>query len=136
MLKTIIKEIIITLLLCVAILLVLSILFYDYNPINKVVPNKIAYSAPEDIKNELEEKNVQNTISIQNKTYTIEGSDLNIYKKSNTYNPSKVNPFASTPSEDTNISTSGNTVKTNTEDTTKVNGVNGNASTGKDSALK
>ena len=58
MFKTIIKEIIITLLLCIAILLVLSILFYDYNPINKVVPNKIAYSVPENIKNELEKVDV------------------------------------------------------------------------------
>lgn len=137
MFKTIIKEIIITLLLCIAILLVLSILFYDYNPINKVVPNKIAYSVPENIKNELEKVDVENTFAIENKIYTIEGADLNIYKKSNSYNPSKVNPFASTPSENTNVTTSENTVKANTtgnttktedttkvtENTTKVNGV-------------
>lgn len=147
MIKTIIKEMVITLLLCITILLVLSILFYDYNPINKVVPNKIAYSAPDDIKNELEEENIQNTISVQNITYTIEGADLNIYKKSNSYNPSKVNPFASTPSEDTNITTSGDVVKTNTtgnpsnttsktENTTKVNGVNSNTSSNKNTGLK
>ena len=145
MIKTFFKEMMITLLLCVAILLVLSILFYDYNPINKVVPNKIAYSAPESIKNELVEENVQNTLAIENKIYTIEGSDLNIYKRSNTYNPSKVNPFASTPSEDTNVTASGDTVKTNTngstthnggtsqtENNTKTNGVNtsGNKNTG------
>lgn len=137
MFKTIIKEIIITLLLCIAILLVLSILFYDYNPINKVVPNKIAYSVPENIKNELEKVDVENTFTIENKIYTIEGADLNIYKKSNSYNPSKVNPFVSTPSENTNVTTSDNTVKTNTtgnttkkeetanvtENATKVNGV-------------
>lgn len=129
MVKTIVKEIIITLLLCIAILLVLSILFYDYNPINKVVPNKIAYTVPEDIKNELEEENLQNTFEIENKTYTIEGSDLNIYKKSNSYNPSKVNPFASTPSEDTNVTTpSDPSTKTNTQGNTntKTNNVKTN----------
>lgn len=47
MIKSILKEIIIVLLLCAIILFVLGILFYDYNPINKVVPNKIAYSVPE-----------------------------------------------------------------------------------------
>ena len=43
MVKSIIKEIIIMLLLCVAILLILGVLFYDYIPSNKVVPGKIAY---------------------------------------------------------------------------------------------
>lgn len=139
--KNIIKEIMITLLLCIAILLVLSILFYDYNPINKVVPNKIAYSAPENIKNELEEENVQNTISVQNVTYTIEGSDLNIYKKSNSYNPSKVNPFATTSSssENTTASTDGvntNTTENKTENTTENVLENKNTSTEKNTGLK
>ena len=49
MIKTVFKEIIIILLLCLAILLILSVLFYDYNPISKVVPNKIAYTVPENI---------------------------------------------------------------------------------------
>lgn len=116
MIKSIIKETIIVLLLCAIILFVLGILFYDYNPINKVVPNKIAYSAPENIKNELEE-NVQNTLSVENKIYTVEGSDLNVYKKSKTYNPSKENPFASTSSESGNITSSGNEIKTNANTT-------------------
>ena len=122
MIKSILKEIIIVLLLCAIILFVLGILFYDYNPINKVVPNKIAYSVPENIKNELEE-NVQNTLSVENKVYTIEGSDLNIYKKSKAYNPSKENPFASTSSEDAN--TTNNTLKTNTNSEQGKNTANG-----------
>lgn len=111
MIKTILKEGIIVILLCVAILLILSILFYDYNPIAKVIPNKIAYTAPEDIKNDLEEDVEEEEIQIQNKVYMIEGSDLNIYKKSNTYNPSKENPFISTPVDSS--TTSSDTVKTN-----------------------
>lgn len=136
MIKSILKEIIIVLLLCAIILFVLGILFYDYNPINKVVPNKIAYSVPENIKNELEE-NVQNTLSVENKVYTIEGSDLNIYKKSKAYNPSKENPFASTSSEDTN--TPNNTVKTNTNSEQGENTANGtktNTSTNNTGRLK
>lgn len=113
MIKSIIKETIIVLLLCAIILFVLGVLFYDYNPINKVVPSKIDYTIPENIKNELEE-NVQNTLSVENKIYTIEGSDLNIYKKSKTYNPSKENPFATTSSKSENTTSSGNEIKTNT----------------------
>ena len=136
MIKSILKETIIVLLLCAIILFVLGILFYDYNPINKVVPNKIAYSVPENIKNELEE-NVQNTLSVENKVYTIEGSDLNIYKKSKAYNPSKENPFASTSSEDAN--TTNNTLKTNTNSEQGKNTANGtktNTSTTNTSKLK
>ena len=136
MIKSILKEIIIVLLLCAIILFVLGILFYDYNPINKVVPNKIAYTIPENIRNELEE-NVQNTLSVENKVYTIEGSDLNIYKKSKAYNPSKENPFASTSSEDAN--TTNNTLKTNTNSEQGKNTANGtktNTSTTNTSKLK
>lgn len=122
MVKTVLKEVFIELLLVIAILVVVAILFYDYNPINKVIPNKIAYTTPENIKNELEEENVEIEVSIENKVYTIEGSDLNIYKKSKTYNPSKENPFASTV-EDENTTSGSNIVNTNTngQTTTKDN---------------
>lgn len=122
MVKTVLKEVFIELLLVIAILVVVAILFYDYNPINKVIPNKIAYTTPENIKNELKEENIETEVSIENKVYTIEGSDLNIYKKSKTYNPSKENPFASTV-EDENTVSGSNIVKTNTngQTTTKDN---------------
>lgn len=111
MIKSIIKELIITILLCAAIILILSILFYDYNPVTKVVPSKVAYTTPENIKNEIAEADVSNIITIENKIYTIEGSDLNIYKKSNSYNPGKANPFADTASSvvDNSTNTTGNT---------------------------
>lgn len=111
MVKTILKEVIITTLLWILILLILSVLFYDYNPITKVVPNKIAYTAPEEIKEELKEESiVDDTINIQNKIYKVEGSDLNLYKKGNSYNPSKQNPFASSTSQTVNATTQKNVV--------------------------
>ena len=55
MLKSVIKEIFIILLLSIAILLILGILFYEYIPINKVVPEKEAYTTPEEVKNEINE---------------------------------------------------------------------------------
>ena len=139
MIKTILKEIIIMILLCVAIIFILSVLFYDYNPINKIVPNKIAYSVPENIKNELEEEEkVENKLVVENKVYTIQGSDLNLYKKTNTYNPSKENPFAKTSSGAPSGTGSGNNVNgsgTSTGSTQGNNnstqsGVSGNPSSG------
>lgn len=126
MIKTVFKEIIIILLLCLAILLILSVLFYDYNPISKVVPNKIAYTVPENIKNDLEEENTIEEITVENKVYTIEGSDLNIYKKSKSYNPGKANPFSTTTEDDTNTveNTNGNAGTTPVTNTNSINNTN------------
>lgn len=112
MAKTVLKEIIITLLLCIAILLILSVIFYDYNPLNKIVPGKIAYSTPEDIKSEIEESQVndilENTFDV---VYSIDGSDLNIYKKSNSYVAGKANPFSTIPEDTTTeVTDNGQTV--------------------------
>ena len=131
MIKTILKEAIIILLLCIAILIVLSILFYDYNPINKVIPNKIAYTTPENVKEELQEETIQTTLEVQNKVYTIEGSDLNIYKKSQSYDPSKDNPFATTAETD-----GGTTSVDNTTNSTKNNSVNNNSESNPNNTTK
>ena len=116
MIKNFLKEVIIILFLCIAILLVLSIMFYDYNPITKVVPNKVAYTTPEDIVNILDEENINANVEIEKRVYTIDGSDLTIYQKSKTYDPSKENPFVSTPTSPEESTPSGE-VKTNTNGT-------------------
>ena len=51
MIKSIFKEICIMILLCIAIVLVLGVIFYDSIPTNKVVPNKLsAYTTPENVR--------------------------------------------------------------------------------------
>ena len=128
MIKSILKEIIITLLLCIAILLVLGIMFYDYNLLNKVVPNNIAYTTPENIKNEIEQQEVKDILEGRiDVVYSIESTDLNPYQKSNSYVPGKLNPFSAIDESavegngqaNNNNNTSGNTTnkepgKTNT----------------------
>ena len=118
MVKSIIKEIIIMLLLCVAILLILGVLFYDYIPSNKVVPGKIAYSTPENIQEEVNEEVIEaNKTKI---TYEVTDADLNIYKQSNSYVPGKRDPFSMESTQATVNSTGGTTnnngeiVETNT----------------------
>lgn len=107
MVKSIIKEIIIMLLLCVAILLILGVLFYDYIPSNKVVPGKIAYSTPENIQEEVNEEVIEaNKTKI---TYEVTDADLNIYKQSNSYVPGKRDPFSMESTQTTGNSTGGTT---------------------------
>lgn len=92
MIKSVIKEIIIMLLLCIAILLILGILFYDYIPSNKVIPIKEAYSTPEEVKTEIEEEITElNKVEV---SYEITDSNLDLYKESSSYRPGKSNPFA------------------------------------------
>lgn len=114
MTKTILKEIIITLLLCIAILLILGIVFYDYNPLSKIVPNKIAYETPEEIKNEIEDDEVKDILDGGiNIVYSIDGLDLNIDRKNNSYVSGKVNPFADMP-EATNETNENGQISTQT----------------------
>ena len=91
MLKSVIKEIFIILLLSIAIALILGILFYDYIPINKYVPERQAYATPENVKKELEE-NITEEEKVE-VTYEVTDADLNIYKQTGTYTEGKANPF-------------------------------------------
>ena len=52
--KNIIKELIIFLLLVLAIILILGVLLYEYVPTNKIIPEKVSYTTPENIKSELQ----------------------------------------------------------------------------------
>lgn len=140
--KTIIKEIIIALLLCLAILLVLAVLLYSYIPNNKVIPELVAYSAPDDAKKALTEAGADSSQVIL--TYEVNSSDLSTAQKTNEYNPGKVNPFSSyQPAKATNEtnttggttsggSTSGNTTTGNTTsgNSTSEGTVNGSTSGG------
>lgn len=138
MVKSVIKEITIMLLLCIAIVLILGILFYDYIPTNKVVPKKEAYTTPENVKEEIEERITE--LEKTEISYEITGSDLNIYKQSASYKPGKANPFAlvdnnevannttsqnqtnpnvnnTNTNQNTNVSTGNNSTKTNSTGT-------------------
>ena len=94
MLKSVLKEIFIMLLLCAAIALILGVMFYNYIPTNKTVPSKLAeYSTPENVRAEInQETSEQEKEEI---TYEIDGSDLKLFRQTNSYTTGKANPFAS-----------------------------------------
>ena len=94
MAKSIIKELIIVLLLCFAIILVLGILLYEYVPVSKTIPNEVSYTTPEEVKEELlTSSDVDENQIVM--TYEIDSTDLNNYKKIQNYKPGKANPFSS-----------------------------------------
>ena len=121
--KNFFKELIISLLLCLAIILLLGVLLYEYVPMNKTVPNAVTYTTPEEARKELNEKTASEE-SIA--TYeTIDSNDLNNYKRIQSYKPGKSNPFStfdvtSTEGQTAQPSGSGNSSgeNTNNENTT------------------
>lgn len=119
--KSIFKEICIMILLCVAIVLVLGVIFYDSLPQNKVVPNKLeAYKTNEEVENEInEEVAAMNKIEV---TYEIKGSDLTLYKQTHSYTPGKPDPFSASTSTNTSNPNGGSATNTG-------NNASGNATT-------
>lgn len=93
MIKSVLKEICIMLLLCAAIILILGVIFYDYIPTNKAVPNKLSqYSTPENVKTEIDEEIAEiNKVEV---SYEVTGSDLNLYQQTHSYTPGKPDPFS------------------------------------------
>lgn len=110
MAKNIIKEIIIVLLLTLAIILILGVLLYEYVPANKIIPEKVSYTTPENAKLELEtDTSVDDTQVII--TYQIDSTDLNNYRKIQEYVPGKKNPFEAVKEKTENtLDENGNTI--------------------------
>ena len=106
MAKAIIKELIIVLLLCLAIILLLGVLLYEYVPMSKTVPNPVSYTTPEDLQQELAaSSDVDNSQIIL--TYEVDSTDLNNYERINDYQPGKANPFSSYETSGENTTTNG-----------------------------
>ena len=113
MAKNVFKEIIIILLLCLAIILILGVLLYEYVPFNKEIPEKVSYVTPQNVKEVLQTVDgVEEDKVIR--TYELEETDLNNYKRINDYKPGKANPFSSYKTEEENTTTEGNTTTGNT----------------------
>ncbi len=105
MAKKVIKEIIIMLLLCLAIILILGVLLYEYVPSNKIIPDEVSYTTPTAVQEELSKsEDVESDEVIL--TYSVDSTDLDNYERINTYVPGKPNPFSSyeTSGEDTDQS--------------------------------
>lgn len=113
-----IKEVIISLLVCLLVLVGLSFAFYNFIPTNKVIPEKIEYKASEEIKQELGTEVNNNSDNII-KTYEITANDLDQYQKNKDYNPGKKNPFAAVSQGSSDNTADGGTSTDNTLENNK-----------------
>lgn len=125
MIKSVLEEIIITLLLCLVIMVVLGILLYEYVPISKTIPNPVEYKTSDAVKEQLAEADVLDDSKVI-MTYEVNASDLANYKKGQNYQPGKANPFAPYSTEGTQVNSNTNN---NSNNNTNNNTNNSNTNT-------
>lgn len=129
MTKNIVKEMIIFLLLALAIILILGVLLYKYVPANKIIPEKVSYITPENVKTELQtDENVDDSEVVV--TYQIDSTDLSNYKKIQEYVPGKKNPFASVQQDNSTAESNSNSGTTGNSSSNNKSNTNTNSSTG------
>ena len=124
MIKSILKEIFISIGLCLTIALVMAIMFYEYIPMQQTIPKISKYVRTESLEEELRITTEQQEVSKTIVTYDVGKSELNGYEKTKKYVAGKPNPFATFGVSGTvggNVQTSENT---------EANSSNGNSSNG------
>lgn len=129
----VIKEIVIMLLVCLVAMLLFAVIFYNYLPARKIIPEVTTYNASDTVK-ELLADNIDSTdsnilLTFEGNEYEVTKSDLNNYETVKKYVPGKSNPFAAIKSDvessdENKTSTDDNTTdenKSNTSNSTKDN---------------
>ena len=127
MAKKVIKEIIIMLLLCLAIILILGVLLYEYVPSNKIIPDEVSYTTPTAVQEELSKsEDVESDEVIL--TYSVDSTDLDNYERINTYVPGKPNPFSSYETSGEDTDQSGSSTESSNSGTSTSTGTNNSGS--------
>ena len=106
--KDLIKNIGISILVIIALILLITVVSYNKIAIGKVIPKVEEYQLDNEMKNELESDETDENSEIIT-TYEIDASDLKQYEKTKKYNKGKANPFAeesSSSSSENNSTTS------------------------------
>lgn len=93
MTKDIIKEIIIILLMIIALILIIGLIFYQYVPFAKKLPDQISYTTPQNVKEALQAAGAVDEDKVI-LTYELDQGDLYNYQRINEYKPGKPNPFS------------------------------------------
>lgn len=127
MAKKVIKEIIIMLLLCLAIILILGVLLYEYVPSNKIIPDEVSYTTPTAVQEELSKsEDVESDEVIL--TYSVDSTDLDNYERINTYVPGKPNPFSPYETSGDDTDQSGSSTGSSNSGTSTSTGTNNSGS--------
>lgn len=125
----IIKEIIIMLLVCLVGMLLFSVIFYEYIPNRKIIPEVTQYSASDKIKEQMADDIDKKDDQIV-KTFEVTSSDLNNFKVTKDYVAGKANPFAAVASDaESNATTSKSSSNNNSSSSSSSKSSSGSKST-------
>ena len=89
----IIKDLIISILIVICIIVVLSVIFYDKISLSRVIPESEEYLLTEEMQEGIEDSTLEEAKEVVTKYY-IDAADLKKYEKTKEYNKGKKNPFA------------------------------------------
>ena len=89
----IVKNVIISVLAIICLILVLSLIFYNKIALSKAIPEVEEYYLTEEMQEEIEESNLEETEEVII-NYHIDAADLKKYEKNNEYTEGKNHPFA------------------------------------------
>ena len=108
----VVKEIIILLLVCLITMLLLAVIFYNYLPARKIIPEVATYKASDTV-TELLADNIDNTdndvlLTYEGGEYEVTKSDLKNYESVKEYVPGKSNPFAKVATDNNSNTNSSN----------------------------
>ena len=91
--KNLIKDLAISLLIVIGIVLIASVFLYDDISLSKVIPESEEYAIPEGMQEELNKGYINEEEQVIT-TYYIDAADLTKYEKTKEYDKGKKNPFA------------------------------------------
>ena len=106
------KDLFISLLIVLFIILIIFVISYNKLSINKIIPESEDYLLSEKMKKDIEEDKLEEAEEVVT-TYYLDASDLKKLEKTNEYQKGKVNPFAEVSASPNSISSSGNNGSTN-----------------------
>lgn len=131
-----IKDLFISILIAICIILIFSIIFYNKIALSKVVPESQEYALSEEMQKDLEDEYGQDNEEIVT-TYYIKSSELNGYEKTKEYNKGKKNPFGIEKTEtDTNSNNKENEENNNQNNNNANNNSSSNSNFYKDDGTK
>lgn len=113
----IIKDLIISILIVICVVVILSMFFYDKISLTKIIPESEEYSLTEEMQESINDESLEEIEEVVTKYY-IDAADLKKYEKTKEYNKGKKNPFSSmatSPDTDSNNSVGNNSDDDNSE---------------------
>ena len=120
------KESTIMLLICLVLLLLLAVIFYEYIPSRKVVSEITKYvpssKVSQQLSDNIDKLDAEVILTFEQGGYEVTSSDLNKYKITEDYVPGKANPFAEeAESVSGSTSTSNNSSSSSTKTSSSAN---------------